>query len=246
MSAPGRKLLERTKGFVLSLDDARDCQALSRSILEFTREFGAEHVLAGVIPTPGAPPLAQKQNILLKSWPEEWSARYFRRNYLFNDPTIRSIRDASRPFYWDEIDHLTRDDWKSALVMNEAREFGLSRGITVPLFTIEGDLVGFSLAGAELESRDDVRHAFSIIANYAVARAIALREAEGAGEVKLSHREREALQWLADGRLRHEISEIMRISEHGVDKHLRSCRAKFKARTTSFAVAEALRLRIIS
>jgi LuxR family quorum sensing-dependent transcriptional regulator len=129
--------------------------------------------------------------------------------------------------------------------MNEAREFGLKRGVTVPLFTIENNLVGFSLAGTNLESREEIRQAISIIANYAVARAIALREAEGTSEVKVTNREREVLQWVAAGHLRHEISDIMLISEHGIDKHLRSCREKLGARTTAFAVAEALRRKII-
>jgi LuxR family quorum sensing-dependent transcriptional regulator len=241
-----KKLLEKTTAFILSLDDARDTQALSDSILEFTKQFGAEYVLAGGIPSPGTPSLKQKDSVLLKAWPSEWEKRYLRRNYFFNDPTIKNLFLSQRPFFWSELDHLIRDDGKASLVMNEARDFGFKAGISVPLFTLENEMLGFALAGEHMDTCEDVRHAISIIANYAVGRAIALRESESVTEVRLTHREREVLQWISAGHLRHEVAERMKISEHGVDKHLRSCREKLGAKTTSFAVAQAMRRRIIS
>ena len=149
MSSRAGKLLDVTKGFILSLDEARDLDALGKAVLDFTSQFGAEYLLAGTIPTRGTPPLIQKQNILMNMWPTEWANRYFRRNYMFSDPIISKLFDATQPFYWDEVNNCSAKSEKSLLVMNEAAEFGLKRGITIPLFTIEDNLIGFSLAGSE-------------------------------------------------------------------------------------------------
>ncbi len=64
--------------------------------------------------------------------------------------------------------------------------------------------------------------------------------------MRLSAREREALQWAAEGKNDWEIGEVMNISEHGADKHMRSIRAKLGAINRTQAVAEAIRRGLIA
>ncbi|MGH6842488.1 MAG: response regulator transcription factor, partial [Methylocella sp.] len=64
--------------------------------------------------------------------------------------------------------------------------------------------------------------------------------------ITLSPREREALQWAAEGKGDWEIGEVMNISEHGADKHLRSIRAKLGAINRTQAVAEGIRRGLIA
>lgn len=86
-----------------------------------------------------------------------------------------------------------------------------------------------------------------LIANYAISRAIMLKqEGETPRSIVLTAREREALQWAAEGKNDWEIGEIMNISEHGADKHMRSVRMKLGAINRTQAVAEALRRGLIS
>ena len=54
------------------------------------------------------------------------------------------------------------------------------------------------------------------------------------------------MQLAASGLNEREIGAKMGISGHGVDKHLRSVREKVQARNTAQAVAELLRLRLIT
>jgi LuxR family quorum sensing-dependent transcriptional regulator len=88
----------------------------------------------------------------------------------------------------------------------------------------------------------------TLIASYAIGRAIALQQESTAQNKKiaLSEREREALQWAAEGKNDWEIGEVMNISEHGADKHLRSVRAKLGAINRTQAVAEAIRRGLIA
>jgi len=85
----------------------------------------------------------------------------------------------------------------------------------------------------------------TLLATYALARSILLRQTEPTPHVSLTQREREALQWAAEGKSEWEIGERMGISEHGVDKHMRSAREKLGTRTRVHAVAEAIRLGLI-
>jgi len=53
------------------------------------------------------------------------------------------------------------------------------------------------------------------------------------------------LQWIAEGKSDWEISKILHVSEHLVDKMARQIRIKFGATNRTQAVAQALRHKII-
>jgi len=61
----------------------------------------------------------------------------------------------------------------------------------------------------------------------------------------LSKREREVLQWAAEGKTEWEIGVILGLSEHTADKFIRSARAKLGATNRTHAVAQAIRMRLI-
>lgn len=132
-------------------------------------------------------------------------------------------------------------------VMDEGTEFGLKKGFTASLITLDGQRVVWSLGGAHLDIGPDTRGMLTLIASYAIARAIALKEESPATQpVRLSAREREALQWASEGKADWEIGEVMNISEHGADKHMRSVRVKLGAINRTQAVAEAIRRGLIA
>ena len=107
--------------------------------------------------------------------------------------------------------------------------------------------MGFSIAGRHLDIEPNTRAMLTLIASYAIARAIALKQKPPASQlVRLSAREREALQRAAEGKNDWEIGEVMKISEHGADKHMRSVRAKLGAINRTQAVAEAIRRGLIA
>jgi LuxR family quorum sensing-dependent transcriptional regulator len=130
--------------------------------------------------------------------------------------------------------------------MEEAGDFRLKRGFTIPLVVLEGDRAGFSLAGEHLEIPPEDRGALMLIATYALGRSLLLRESTTKQSVALTQREREALQWAAEGKAEWEIGERMGISEHGVDKHMRSARGKLGTSSRTHAVAEAIRHGLIN
>ena len=154
---------------------------------------------------------------------------------------------SPEPFFWSELAHYVRDDLSARRVMDEATGFNLNEGFTVSLQTLDRQTVLFSLGGRHLEIEPDTRGVLTLVANYAISRAIMLnQEAPADKPIVLSAREREALQWASEGKADWEIGEVMNISEHGADKHMRSIRMKLGAINRTQAVAEAIRRGLIA
>jgi LuxR family transcriptional regulator, quorum-sensing system regulator BjaR1 len=78
---------------------------------------------------------------------------------------------------------------------------------------------------------------------YSFGRALSLIDMPPS--VRLTPRETDVLQWIAEGKSDWEISKILHVSEHLVDKMARQIRVKFGAANRTQAVAQALRHRII-
>ncbi|WP_349370269.1 LuxR family transcriptional regulator [Salinarimonas sp.] len=243
-----RRSLDQTLEITRSIDRARSPADIAEALLFTGARFGFERVLAGTMPAPGSTRSQQLAHVLLADWPDEWARRYFSHGYLFADPAIRRVRAVGGPFLWSELELDCAEDAAARRVMNEAGEFGLRAGFTVPLAMLDGAVAGFSLAGERVELPPAMRGALTLIGSYAVARCVQLASPVDAARrrpPRLSPRETEALQWAAEGRTEGEIAEAMGISEHGVDKHMRVARRKLGTRNRTHAVAEAIRLGLV-
>ncbi|MDQ6867883.1 MAG: LuxR family transcriptional regulator [Pseudomonadota bacterium] len=204
-------------------------------------------MVATTIPGPDLNRRQQLGHLLLNRWPEEWANRYASRGYVAHDATIRRLKSSAEPFLWSELAPYVRDDLSARRVMDEATEFNLKEGLTLPLQTLDRQTLLFSLGGRHVEINSDTRGVLTLVANYAISRAIMLNpKSNEKAAVVLSPREREALQWASEGKGDWEIGEVMNISEHGADKHMRSVRTKLGVINRTQAVAEAIRRGLIA
>jgi LuxR family quorum sensing-dependent transcriptional regulator len=240
-----RKALDQTLQHIRDLDRAHSPGEVCAILLRAVGQFGFQNVLAGSIPVPGLSRRQQEAHVLLHEWPVEWSERYFSKGYLYRDPTIRRVTAGIEPFLWSELEGLD-DDPAAQRVMDEATDFRLHDGFTVPLITLDGEVAGFSLAGPRIELPAQGRGMLTLLATYALAKTMLIRDrAQQQQAVVLSKREVEVLQWAAEGKTEWEIGAILGISEHTSEKFLRSARAKLSAVNRTHAVAEAIRLGLI-
>ena len=167
------------------------------------------------------------------------------RGYAFHDPTIQRLGTGSVPFAWTEMQEECSASSIAVRVMEEAAEFGLRDGVTIPLQTLDGEIAGFSISGERLAIDPLDRGMLHLIATYAFGHLLLLGGNGHATPLRLAPREREALQWAAEGKTDWEIGEVMGISTHGVDFHLRSARTKLGTTNRTQAVAMALRRGLI-
>ncbi|MER8578484.1 LuxR family transcriptional regulator [Mesorhizobium sp. M1423] len=220
---------------------------ICQRFLAYAGRLGATNLLAGTIPPPGSSRREQVSHVLLETWPEEWSLRYFSNGYLYHDPTIRLVCRDNSPFLWKEISQLCVTDNFGSRVMMEAAEFRLRDGLTIALRTLEGKIVGFSVAGERLELEAGQAQALQLLAAYALGHAIVLVDGERRRDhVHLSSRQRDVLHWAAEGLTTDQIADRLTISKNTADTHLRAVRERLGAANTIHAVAEAFRLGLLS
>ncbi len=243
-----RNSLDNTIKFIHDLDRARNLEDISSQLMRHLSHIGATNLVAGTFPTNQPNRRRQLSHAFFSNWPSEWLERYLRSGYLLRDPVFLRAKSKADPFYWDELAPFMDADPMGRRVMEEAREFGLVQGFSAAIQTLDGQTVGFSLAGRRIEVDPDMRGVLTLIASYAIGRAIAIQHEPTLQEkeIRLSAREREALQWAAEGKADWEIGEIMSISEHGADKHMRAARSKLGAMNRTQAVAEAIRRGLIA
>ena len=98
-----RRALDETLSFVAAVDRAASPGGIAQKLLSAVRPFGVTQVLAGIIPAPGMSCEQQAANVLLHSWPEQWSCRYFKQVYLYDDPTICHVRSSVEPFLRSDL-----------------------------------------------------------------------------------------------------------------------------------------------
>lgn len=238
-----RHSLDETLSFIAAIDRAATPDEISKVLLDTVKPHGFTQVLAGIIPMPGMTMQDQIANVVLHKWPEAWSERYFSQGYLFSDPTIHEVNTSTDPFIWSEIENKYRDSPFARRIMGEAREFDLGFGFTIPILTLEGQVAGFSLASERGELQPEIRGRLQLLAMYSFARALSV--SENPAPVKMTRREIDVLQWIAEGKSDWEISKILHVSEHLVDKMARHIRLKLSAANRTQAVATALRHHLI-
>jgi LuxR family quorum sensing-dependent transcriptional regulator len=241
-----RKSLDQTLGFLRSLDRTASADDVARLLVSELSDLGVAHVMAGTVPTRGTPSRQQNGHVLLNTFPSDWGRRYLARGYAFKDPTVRRLCTDTTPFSWSEVRDSYPADPVARRVMDEAADFQLRDGITIPLMTLDGQIAGFSVSGERLSIDPADRAMLHLIATYAFGHLLLMR-GQGASDLpaSLAPREREALQWAAEGKTDWEIGTVMGISTHGVDFHLRSARSKLGSTNRTQAVAVALRRGLI-
>lgn len=234
-----------TLSFIDALKRARSTGEVCSTLVDATRPFGVNTVLAGVMPGPGAGARVAEleSRVLLWDWPKEWFDHYAALNYIEADPVITYLRAYRRAVQWNLAQRTVGGGYAGDRVFSEAREFGLKDGYAVPMVTIEGDIVMISLGGEEVDFDERATGTIALLATFAAGRALEVSAAGAIQEPRpaLTEREIECMRWAAAGKSEWEISQILGISEHTAEKHLLNAKRKLGASNRVHAVAEAIR-----
>ncbi|MEP9386182.1 LuxR family transcriptional regulator [Mesorhizobium sp. KR9-304] len=229
--------------YIGELQQADTPGAVCEKLIGVTSAFGLTALMAGTVPHSGTPTGRQKDHILLCDWPAEWLERYVARNYVDHDPVVSRMKQLPAPVQWSDAAGGTKIDSDGEVVMGDAGEFKLKDGLAFPLVTLDGQIVMVSLGGERIEMSNQEFGMISLVATYAIGRAMQLlTEGNRAiDHIELTPRERECLTWAAAGKSEWEISQILGISEHTSEKHLLNAKFKLGAVNRVQAVAEAIR-----
>ena len=236
-------------GAPASVDDA------TRVLTRLARQYGFDNFAyiggRAFNATQGGHDMWAQPPTIIIDYPAEWVQVYHDEDFGKVDPALATMFQRRLPFVWDagklakEVEAPPQKRF-----LDSARDFRMSRGLTVPVYGPAGDFAMFSFvsSGSQQEFSRIVDayghdlHLLSLYFHQAIATAIAAREPE---ESKLTSREREVLHWAASGKTFEEIGIILGISRRTVEAHIYNAMKKLDVYNTPQAVAKAILLGLI-
>lgn len=223
-------------------------QQIQDLLISVCTQFGMTSFGISGIPLPGE---KMHPYFMMNGWKEEWQQRYMDGDYVHCDPIIRRVQNCVDPFTWQDAVEKKKLSAQAQRVMNEARDFAMLQGFTIPIHSMRGHqaVVTFGTDKYHLTVKDEA--ALHMIAIYAHAqlRAIMLnnnnpilrRNAEA-----LTPRERECIKWSSEGKTYDDIATILGISQKMVETHMYRASIKMLTCDKAHLVAESIRCGIIT
>jgi LuxR family transcriptional regulator, quorum-sensing system regulator SolR len=217
---------------------AKDENAVFAVLSSMAEEIGFNHCAYGMrMPLP----VSRPKLFTINNYNPNWQSRYVLENYIVCDPTVAHGARSVLPLIWsDEVFEHARPLWE------DARAHGLRVGWAQSCHDAQG--VGGLLT---LARSDDSITAAELRANLpkmtwlvqavhtSMARILVPKLMPEAASA-LSTREVEVLRWTGDGKTSSEIGDIMSLSEHTVNFHVKNALVKLNATNKTAGVVKAV------
>jgi DNA-binding CsgD family transcriptional regulator len=221
-----------------------DDEQFATSIAEHRDRLELQHASYGFVNT------LRVQVPSCNTYPNDWTSFYYQEGFHTLDPLISALHGSRRPTFLDELERIPafRTIW-----IEHAGSFGIGPPVIgVPMSGPHGETSVFLLHGEvpaphfEFERKQILRKVITRAMEFheEVMNTYALSEIMG--RPKLSPREIHCLELTAQG---HSVTEVGRdagISVRTVESHLKACRQKLDAKSTSHAVARAVYMGMIA
>ncbi len=232
--------------FITESSQARDDNAVLASLDKAAKFFGMDCYAISGIPLPNE---RIDPYFMLNAWPDGWFERYVQENYVHVDPVIYRTKMSNEAFVWSEALADKPLSRSAKRVMNEATEFGMMDGYSVPLHSVGGFQAIVTFGAHKVDLSSEQRGALHIISIYAHNRLRAFMadnsERMAAAAAKVTPREREVILWCAAGKTNWEIGQILGISEKTVQHEIASACRKLNSVNRAQLIAESIRLGLI-
>lgn len=228
---------------LLKLSEATSPAELTDRVAVLSNRLGFEYWIYGALVAMSP---SRYEEFVLSGYPDGWRQHYLEQKYTYVDPTVNYARAHVVPSLWDDLWQQLSPEMglRAKRIFAEAREFGLAKGLSVPLHGLGCAFGMMSFAAV------NPKHPILESTVYAEASMLAIHTHQAASKlygkglqgkhVPLSDRQRECLKWAAEGKTSWEIGELLSISERTVVFHLANAARKLKVVTRPQAIAKAL------
>lgn len=243
LSTDAKAFVADSFDFIADLEKIDDLRELEDALGRHFARCGIEHYAMARLPPPGQEKMAPLH--LVDRWPKEWLDHYDRSKYVRHDPVMDRLVTSFDPFAWSGTPVDRRDRPTAFRIMNEATEFGLVEGYSIPIVDPAGLQGCISLAGPRIDPQPDVLRAVHMVSIWAFGVAERIVAAASAPTEPLTDREREVLRWIATGHSQAKVADVLGLAERTIEAHLRSARIKLRCRNTVQAAVVALQRRLI-
>lgn len=181
-------------------------------------------------------------------YPEEWIQYYMANDYVRLDPVRMHGMNTRFAFTWDDMMRFRDISPEQTLLMRQGEEAGLKNGLALAFHGPMGEVYGVGMASrdANPDVGQHLRDIQVLSIQFHVLYSALHDHGRNAKGATLTARESEVLKWCAAGKSNWAIGEILCISEHGVDFHMRNILRKLEADTRLTAVVKALHAGLIA
>ncbi|WP_348628553.1 LuxR family transcriptional regulator [Mesorhizobium sp. WSM3882] len=190
-------------------------------------------------------PRSDGKTTLISNYPAPWTARYLENRYQSVDPVIMRARRGGCPFRWGS--DLSGEGAAGAQVFEEAAQFGICCGMTIPIIDHRGNFAAITFAADKPDTaffRAAERH-IEGLPYFATCFHMFVRHRLSGDRmidgVLLTPREYECLQWAEQGKSDWEIGCILGITQRTAAFHLGNARRKLGVTTTKQAIGRLAR-----
>lgn len=166
-------------------------------------------------------------DIRAEGFPADWMREYIDEKLVQIDPIPELAARMATPFYWHDAANLAPPTKASASYLAKMEEARLGDGLALYVFgpAMQNAYVGLGFGRERLDLSVEMLWTIQVVAQAGHLRACVLRSYDRK-PLALSLREREVLRWVARGKSNSVIAEILSLSPHTVDAHMRRVYAK--------------------
>ncbi|WP_299031187.1 LuxR family transcriptional regulator [uncultured Sulfitobacter sp.] len=166
-------------------------------------------------------------SIKAQGFPEAWLCKYIEENLVQIDPIPELAARMAKPFYWHDAANLAPTTQDSKRYLELMAQAHVGDGLALYVFgpAMQNAYVGLGFGEQEIDLSPQMIWAIQCVAQAGHLRACVLR-AQEKPMVELSRRELEILRWVARGKSNSVIADILTLSPHTVDAHIRRIYAK--------------------
>ncbi len=238
---------EAVTGLIAKLQGVDGFAALRAIYIDFLSGVGVQMMSYHHLPPLGAADYDPHVTVMAHGFPEAWVQRYVSEALYEIDPIPRHAADSALPFKWSDARHFSdlTDDERRYLDLLDAAELG--DGLAIPVFGPHGrnGYAGYGFGLPELPIGPTEIALLRWAAQLGHLSYCDLLAAAPHESCHLSPREREVMQWAARGKSNAVIAEILGVSRHTVDTHVRRTFNKLGVADRVTATLRALALGLI-
>ncbi|MFX4084237.1 LuxR family transcriptional regulator [Sphingobium yanoikuyae] len=218
---------------------ATSIEALRDGLADAALPMGFPYV--ALVQHGGLPRLVER-SMVVTNYPAVFVQFYIDNHCFIIDPVYEVSQLLDRPFGWDEIGNFVELTEHQRALFEEARDYGIVHGITVPLHLPNVSYASCTFARPEpIEITPSLMTTLQIIAGFAFKAGLYLHHAmHDRNVLRLTRREAECTALIALGKTDWEIGQILGIAQTTVRYFITRAKQRYGVFRRSELVARAI------
>ena len=187
--------------------------------------------------------------IASSNYPDEWRSIYFKRKFEAIDPIVNRAKSLKRVFTWSGEHDRRRLSKKERAFFDQAADFGIRSGVTIPIRAANGSTSMFTLASEkpsiDLERDIDPIAAAAAVGQLHTRMTLLPLTPTAQHPAWLDPKEAAYLNWISVGKTMEEAADLEGVKYNSVKSKLEEARKRFQIHTMPHLVALAIRAGLI-